>query len=152
MVELLSNFDIEEMCKYYKINLKACVSKDELVGRGVEGAYVINLDDASGRGTHWTCLFIRENSAVYFDSFGEIYPTQVKRFVGNRKLVYNCTQIQDLPQQSCGFYCLGFLYYVSKHKDVNLSALCNDFTNLFDPVDQRKNQDILRRFFQKITK
>ena len=33
------------------------------------GAYVINLHDEKGKGTHWVSLTIDRNTTVYFDSF-----------------------------------------------------------------------------------
>ena len=33
-------------------------------------AYVINLDKYQSLGTHWIPLFVNDNNATYFDSFG----------------------------------------------------------------------------------
>ena len=35
-----------------------------------DGAYVINLNDKQSRKIHWFSLFIDNNTAVYFASFG----------------------------------------------------------------------------------
>ena len=38
-------------------------------------------------GTHWVVLYVRNNDATYFDSFGiEHIPKEVKIFVGNKNL------------------------------------------------------------------
>ena len=34
-----------------------------------DGAYVINLDEYSDIGTHWTALYTLNNDVTYFDSF-----------------------------------------------------------------------------------
>ena len=34
-----------------------------------DGAYVINLDEHSDIGTHWTALYTLNNDVTYFDSF-----------------------------------------------------------------------------------
>ena len=41
-----------------------------------DGVYVINLDDKNSNGTYWVSLFIDNNLAVYFDSFGIEYTPQ----------------------------------------------------------------------------
>ena len=52
-----------------------------------EGTYVINFDKYSDSGTYWVVLYVRNNDAIYFDSFGiEHIPKEVKIFVGNKNL------------------------------------------------------------------
>ena len=42
-------------------------------------AYVINLDEYAGVGTHWFILFCNRNEIVYFDNFGvEHVPEEIK--------------------------------------------------------------------------
>jgi len=31
---------------------------------------ILNMDESSGSGTHWTCVFITETYSYYFDFFG----------------------------------------------------------------------------------
>ena len=35
---------------------------------------IVNLDDASGPGTHWVAYRKRGNKVLYFDSFGDLKP------------------------------------------------------------------------------
>ena len=35
-----------------------------------DGAYIINLDEYSDIGSHWVALYVNNNNATYFDSFG----------------------------------------------------------------------------------
>ena len=33
-------------------------------------AYIINLDEYFGIGTHWVALYVKNNDITFFDSFG----------------------------------------------------------------------------------
>ena len=38
--------------------------------KGIRLAYVINLDEYADVGTYWIALYVLNNEATYFDSFG----------------------------------------------------------------------------------
>ena len=65
-------------------------------------------------GTHWVTLWIEDNKAVYFDSFGIAMPEEVKQFISGMRYEYSEKQIQDLDTGICGFYSIYFLYYMTK--------------------------------------
>ena len=44
---------------------------------------IINLDDASGEGTHWVAYAIDPRAIVYFDSYGLATPKEFMRYVSN---------------------------------------------------------------------
>ena len=51
------------------------------------GAYVINLDEYSDIGTHWTALYVLNNDVTYFDRLGvEHIPKEIKTFFGNKNI------------------------------------------------------------------
>ena len=64
----LTNFEIQ---KYYQNEprFNGVYSRDNLP-RLNDGAYIINLDEYSDIGTHWITLYVQNNDATYFDSFG----------------------------------------------------------------------------------
>ena len=64
----LTNLEIQ---KYYENEprFNGVYSRDNLP-KIKDGAYVINLDEYSDIGTHWVTLYINNNDATYFDSFG----------------------------------------------------------------------------------
>jgi len=46
---------------------------------------IVNLYDAMGPGTHWVGYAKRNNSVVYFDSFGKLRPhKELMRYFGKR--------------------------------------------------------------------
>ena len=59
------------MQKYYQNELifNGAFSRDNLP-KIKDWAYVINLDEYSDIGTHWVALYVQNNNATYFDSFG----------------------------------------------------------------------------------
>lgn len=76
---------------------------------------IINLDDNSGPGTHWTAYIKSNKNITYFDSFGNLRPPieVIKYFLsdGNKnKIIYNHESHQSFNSENCGQLCLEFLY------------------------------------------
>ena len=44
-------------------------SRNNLLKKVEDGAYIINLDEYADVGTHWIALFSNKNNIIYFDSF-----------------------------------------------------------------------------------
>ena len=101
-------------------------------------AYVINLNEYSDIGTHWVALYVREaspkdvqnNNVTYFDSFGvEHILKEIKTFINNKNIKINIFRIQSYDSIMCGYFCIGFIDFMSKGKSLT------DYTNLFSPKD-----------------
>lgn len=75
---------------------------------------IINLDDAKNDGTHWVAYSKRGNTAVYFDSYGDLMPPcEVTRYLnsdGACKISYNHETYQSFDTVICGHLCLQFLF------------------------------------------
>ena len=72
---------------------------------------IVNLNDATGPGTHWVAYAKRNNRIVYFESFGNLRPPKklVRYFEnGATTIEYNRTS-QTYDQSFCGQMCLRFL-------------------------------------------
>ena len=71
-----------------------------------------------------------------------------------QKLPFNTRDIQSLMNNACGFYCCALLHYInpSKYKSGNFYQDIETFLGLFDDlnesVDFKKNEYILKHFFQ----
>ena len=73
----LTNFEIQKYCKNGP-RFNGVYSRDNL-SKIKDGAYMINLDEYSGIGTHWVALWVNNNNVTYFDSFGiEHIPKEIK--------------------------------------------------------------------------
>ena len=72
----LANFEIQ---KYYQNEprFSGVYSKDNLLDKRKDVAYVIHLDEYSDMGTHWIAFYAL-NNLTYFDSFVvENFPKEI---------------------------------------------------------------------------
>ena len=135
----LTNFEVQ---KYYQNEPKfnGVYSRDNLPDEIKDGAYIINLDEYSGIGTHWVALHVLSNDVTYFDSFGvEHIPKKTKAFIGNENIKTNSFRIQAYDSIKCGYFFIGFIDFILAGKALT------DFTNLFSP--NKKNDDITLKYF-----
>ena len=59
------------------------------------GGYVVNLDDMGKSGTHWDAIFLNDDRATYFDSFGvEHLPQEILKFLRAKDLHVNIFRVQ----------------------------------------------------------
>ena len=120
------NFEIQT---YYQNEPRfiGVYSRDNLLYKIKNGAYVINLDEYSDIGTHWIDLYVNNKTVTYFDSFGIEKIPKVNKFIGNRNIISNIYRIQNYDSIMCGYFCIGFIDYMFKGKSLT------DYTNLFSP-------------------
>ena len=98
------------------------IDKLHKIGRKLPSAIIINTDKSTGRGKHWCGIYIqKDGKAIYFDSFGR-KPEQyeVLEFLNNRckSWYYNQIMLQNPLTAVCGGYCIWFLTYYHKRKDI----------------------------------
>src|SRR6266849_6092448 len=131
-IEPLSNFQIIEKCKQLKIkNFKGVFMRDELKSSTDNECTVINIDHSSNEGTHWTCLFIENNVAYYFDSFGLEPPLEIKEYCRGTTRYYNSFRVQNVNEVICGHYCIYVLYGLSREDG---SSLRHKFEDIQDEL------------------
>ena len=87
-------------------------------------------------------MYVNGNNIIYFDSFevGHI-PKEIKKFIGNKNIITNIYRIQAYDSIKCGYFCIGFTYFVLKGKSLL------DYTNLFSPNDYQRNDKIILKYF-----
>jgi len=150
--ELLSNIDIIEYCKLFKINLHECMSKDlynDITAR--TGCYVINLEDSvEGNGTHWTCLCIASHYVMYFDSYGLPIPEPIKAFVFRYKpnvtIIYSSDIIQSLESVNCGWFCIFFMWWITVKNQYSPNSYRNlNIHNALYSFNRDKNDSIIQK-------
>ena len=82
------------------------------------------------------------NDITYFDSFGvEHIPKEIKAFIKNRNIETNIFRIQAYDSITCGYFCVGFIDFMFKGKSMT------KYTNLFSPIDFKKNDDTILNYF-----
>ena len=153
---MLTNFNLMDIAKHYKIDLIDVVMKDELPPKVINGNYILNLqstrDDAGNLngGTHWTCLIVKGKQAFFFDPFGAYPSAEIQDYVKKRKgckFAFNNKIIQDLKSENCGYFCISLLLYYKQHKGTFFD-LAEKYTELFDD-NTKLNDNILKQIFVK---
>ena len=89
-----------------------------------DGAYVIELIGYNLIGAHWVALYVNGDNMTYFDSFGvEYIPREIKEFTENKHITRNIYRIQAYNSTMCGYFCMGFIYFILTRK------ILLDYTN-----------------------
>jgi hypothetical protein len=152
MTNLLTNFDLQHLCSQFDIPLHFIGFKEDLnhIPKLENGAYIINLDRTRSKGTHWVCFCKHCSTIMYYDSFGENAPVQVLHTCRKYKcsLIESHFHIQDLQDDSCGFYCLAFLHYMKDKQLTNRDL--NIYNDQYNTDDTRANRKILEKNIQSI--
>ena len=105
--------------------------------------HLINLDEYPDIGTHWIALYISNNGATLFDSFGlEHIPKEIKKSIGNKNMQANIFKIQPNNSIMCGYFCIGVIDFKLTRK-----ALI-DYTSLFLRYYFEKNDSIILSYFK----
>ena len=117
-------------------------SRDNLPDKIKYGAHIVNLDKYRNIGNHWIALYVNNETMTYFDSFGvEHILKEIKKFINNKNIVANIYRVQNYDSIRCGYFCIGFVDFILKGKNLT------DFTNLFSPNNLKKNDDIILNYF-----
>jgi hypothetical protein len=151
---VLTNLDLFEIVD--EIGLKNFIGvfmKDELLKlpKKYVGNYIINLQSSTdGNGTHYCALKIyNDGRTLWFDPFGFESPKEVDKYVGG-KIPYSDKTIQNINTSICGFYCIAFLYYMTKKEgNKNYLDTYQDFTEMFDN-NVLKNRNILQEYLKPL--
>ena len=113
----LTNVDLIKYAQSLKINtFRGVFMRDNLPQRShtVECG-IVNLNTTREPGSHWVCYFKDGvNQRIYFDSFGQITPIAVqkylktkKEFEGGKAVIQRNTDIvQHVNTHVCGHLCL----------------------------------------------
>ena len=72
----------------------------------------------------------------------ENIPKEIKKFIGNKNVVTNIYRIQEYDSIMCGYFCIGFIYFILKGKSLL------EYTNLFSPNDYENNDKIILKYLQ----
>lgn len=134
-----SDTQLIDLANKIKIPLNYVGFAENMPNKLNNGGYIINLGDLDKSGTHWTCLYIENENAFYFDSFaGAPEDIIIKKLKKNKvkNLIYNdYFQMQDIEETLCGIWCILFLYYMTFSKKTHLMDRFKEFTKNFIDLD-----------------
>lgn len=96
---------------------------------------------------HWICLHLKPYAIEYFDSSGHLSfltNEHIAKFVlaQEKKIIFNCQQVQDISSNKCGYFCLAFLNYVGFHVDFAT------FIETFNRKNLKLNDKIVMNLFK----
>ena len=78
-------------------------------------------------------MYVHTKTVTYFDSFKvEHIPKEIKKFINNKNILTNIFRIQACDSVICGYFCIGFIDFMLKDKNLT------DFTNPFSPNNFKK--------------
>lgn len=105
---------------------------------------VINIDNSTGPGTHFTCYFNAPDRdfVYYFDSYGMPSPTNIEKYLltSGKPLAFNNSQIQPIVSVTCGYYCIYVLKELNKGRE--FIDVLQEFTN-----DPDENEQMIQKHF-----
>ena len=120
----LSNFDILKIAKYLEIPyFKGVFTRDQLTEKmGKKETGIVNFNTSKEPGSHWVAYFRDGSKKIYFDSFGQVIPTEIQRYLKTKEEYHNNLPViqrnTDVVQEPntviCGHLCLYVLDNLSK--------------------------------------
>ena len=72
----------------------------------------------------------------------EHIPKEIKKLIGNKKIITNIYRTQAYNLIMCGYFYIGFIDFMLKGK------ILLDYKNLFSPNEFEKNEKIILKYFQ----
>ena len=120
----LSNFDILKIAKYLEIPyFKGVFTRDQLPEKlENKESGIVNFNTSKEPGSHWVAYFRDGNQKIYFDSFGQVIPTEIEKYLKTKEeyqnnlpvIQRNTDIIQEPNTVICGHLCLYVLDNLSK--------------------------------------
>jgi len=93
-------------------------------------AFIINLDKSSLPGSHWVAVYFKRKRVYYYDPYGiKPFLPSILNFIKRNNIQYNKIQHQSPSSESCGYYCLYFLYRACR--DLKIKKLNDNSVRVF---------------------
>jgi len=146
----LSNFDLLDWVKHLGIkHFRGVFSRDELPKKIRKECGIINLDSQIGAGTHWVAYRnIDDHVCEYFDSFGLMMPTDVKKYLSKsgKTVLISGDEIQERDSVLCGYWCL--YYLLERQKGIQMLRVIHN--EKFDMQDKSVNHRFIINYFKHL--
>jgi hypothetical protein len=146
----LTNIQLENLAIEYNIPNFKCIMNNELPKKPMKNAnYVVNLENNNESGSHWCVVLVRNGKKLYGDSFGCVPTLEVTDFFhkSKGKYMFNSLIVQDLHSNDCGLFALGLIIYCHIG-DGDLFTNGDNYYNMFNPVNLKQNDKIIKNLFR----
>ena len=139
----LTNFDVFYYVNLLKIpHFRGVFMRDALpkIVKPLECG-VMNLNTHDQAGSHWVCYMKRHRTRIYFDSFGQITPLEMQKYLktkselknGTLAIARNTGVIQRPKTNVCGHLCLFVL--------TSLMRKHLTYQEVLDQLSEKSSQD-----------
>lgn len=110
--------------------------------------YVANTDNDSEPGEHWVAFYFpNENEYEFFDSYGQPpYTYQFPNLNSYMLSNYNSLILQSLTSNTCGHFCLYYLY--SRSNGFSLRHIQNSFSKFDFKWNDKFVRNLIHRFLR----
>ena len=111
----LSNFDIIKIAKHLNIPDFGVYMRDTLPTKPKnKESGIVNLNTSKEKGSHWVCYYKDGATRIYFDSFGQITPIEIQKYLKTKDefkndapvIERNTDIVQEPNTNVCGHLCL----------------------------------------------
>ena len=132
----LSNFDIMKIVQYLNIpEFRGVYMRDQLPAiPKIKESGIVNLNTSAENGSHWVAYYKDGAKRLYFDSFGQITPLEIQKYLKTKKefeeqapVIARNTDIVQKPNTNiCGHLCIYVLDNLNKGKNYSdvIQSLC----------------------------
>lgn len=137
-MNLAKGLDTDQIDHYLRSNtkFKGAFPCDQIPNfTDSEYSVIINTDNSTLPGSHWTALVIKGSNGYYFDSFGRFYSNSsfpldyienLNSICRDKKMKFQDKVLQSFHSNTCGEFCVYFIKQF--HKNVEFSEIFYDFT------------------------
>ena len=105
---------------------------------------IVNTDNSSQDGEHWTAFIIKGETVYYMDSFGRNfdnksfpidYNINISRLFLGKRILFNDKVLQGFQNNTCGEYCI---YFIARfNENIPFSNIFRDFSRNLNSNDQK---------------
>ena len=123
----LTNLQLVNYAQELKIpNFRGVFMRDTLPRKGSSNECgIVNFNTSEQPGSHWVCYYKDPDRRIYFDSFGQITPMEIQKYLKTKRefemgkgvIQRNTDIVQYINTHVCGHLCLFVLKSLSrKHR------------------------------------
>jgi len=126
-------------CKYF-LGVFPCNVQPKINKNTKNFSLIFNESKHDEDGTHFIAIYSRDNTIYYFDSLGlKCENEYILKFMNQfgRNIIQNDKQIQSYNSIFCGYFCLSFITFMTKHDNVK------KFLNIFNDKNLKLNDKIV---------
>lgn len=137
----LTNFDILRYVNRVNLpNFRGVFMRDTLPASGPREyeCGIVNLNTSQQSGSHWVCYYKNGCDRIYFDSFGQITPIEIQKYLKSKQefdedidaIQRNTDIVQHINTDVCGHLCLIVLEALTK--GLNFQQIINILRKRFE--------------------